>query len=55
MSKALVVAVHPDDEILGLGGIVIRRTRAGDEVRSVIICEGESLRYHNDVGQSTAI
>lgn len=55
MSKVLVVAAHPDDEVLGIGGIVLKHTAAGDEVRSVIFCEGESLRYHGDVGQSTAI
>lgn len=55
MRKVLVVAAHPDDELLGIGGIVLRHTSAGDEVRSVIMCEGESLRYHEDVGQSTAI
>ena len=53
--KVLVVAAHPDDELLGIGGIVLRHTNAGDEVRSVIMCEGESLRYHADVGQSKAI
>ena len=55
MSKVLVIAAHPDDELLGIGGIVLKHTAAGDEVRSVIFCEGESLRYHGDVGQSTAI
>lgn len=56
MSKRiLVVAAHPDDELLGIGGIVIKHVRAGDEVRSVIMCEGESLRYHEDVGQNAAI
>ena len=53
--KVLVVAAHPDDELLGIGGIVLRHTGAGDEVRSVIMCEGESLRYKADVGQSKAI
>lgn len=55
MNKVLVVAAHPDDELLGVGGIVIKHVQAGDEVRSVIMCEGESLRYKGDVGQSTAI
>lgn len=55
MNKILVVAAHPDDELLGVGGIVARHTAAGDEVRSVIMCEGESLRYHGDVGQNKAI
>ncbi|MBR3525253.1 MAG: PIG-L family deacetylase [Lachnospiraceae bacterium] len=55
MHKVLVVAAHPDDELLGIGGIVIRHVKAGDEVRSVIMCEGESLRYGGDVGQPKAI
>jgi len=55
MHKVLVIAAHPDDELLGIGGIVAKHTAAGDEVRSVIMCEGESLRYHGDVGQTRAI
>lgn len=55
MKKVLVVAAHPDDELLGVGGTVARHVRAGDEVYSVIACEGESLRYHKDVGQAEAI
>lgn len=55
MNKVLVIAAHPDDELLGIGGIVAKHSQAGDEVRSVIMCEGESHRYHEDVGQSVAI
>lgn len=55
MSRVLVVAAHPDDELLGIGGIVCRHTQNGDTVRSVIMCEGESIRYAKDVGQKTAM
>lgn len=55
MKKVLVVAAHPDDELLGVGGTVARHVQAGDEVYSVIVCEGESLRYQKDVGQAEAI
>ena len=55
MERVLVIAAHPDDELLGIGGIVIKHAQAGDEVRSIIMCEGDSLRYHDDVGQNTAI
>lgn len=55
MSRVLVVAAHPDDELLGIGGIVKKHTLKGDRVRSIIMCEGESLRYGENVGQSTAI
>jgi len=55
MKKVLVVAAHPDDELLGVGGTVAKHALAGDEVYSAIMCEGESLRYKKDVGQNTAI
>ena len=49
----LVIAAHPDDEILGCGGTVALHTRRGDRVTAVIVCEGESLRYGpNGVGQA---
>ena len=40
-----MIAAHPDDELLGCGGTVARHTAAGARVTSVIVCEGESLRY----------
>jgi LmbE family N-acetylglucosaminyl deacetylase len=54
--RVLVIAAHPDDELLGCGGTVARHVRAGDCVTSVIVCEGESLRYGpNGVGQGSHI
>jgi len=41
----LVVAAHPDDEILGCGGTMTRLAREGDEVRIAILAEGMSSRY----------
>lgn len=54
MSKrVLVIAAHPDDELLGCGGTAALHARAGDAVTAVIACEGESLRYGpNGVGQN---
>ncbi len=43
--RILVVAAHPDDEVLGCGGTMAMHTDSGDEVRVLIACEGESLRY----------
>src|SRR2546430_9143602 len=43
--RVLVIAAHPDDELLGCGGTLALHARAGDEVTAVIACEGESLRY----------
>ena len=40
MKKILVVAPHPDDEILGVGGTMIKRIKDGDEVYVCIITKG---------------
>jgi len=54
--RVLVIAAHPDDELLGCGGTVALQAKAGDEVTSVIVCEGESLRYGlQGVGQTEHI
>ncbi len=55
MKRVLVVAAHPDDEILGIGGTIAKHVQQGDVVRSVVMCEGESLRYGEDVGQNFAM
>ncbi len=44
-NSVLVVAAHPDDEILGCGGAITRLAREGHEVRIVILAEGMSSRY----------
>jgi N-acetylglucosamine malate deacetylase 1 len=52
-NRVLVIAAHPDDEVLGCGGTVALHTRAGDCVTALIACEGESLRYGvGGVGQA---
>lgn len=43
--QILVLAAHPDDELLGCGGTLALHTSQGDHVTAVIACEGESLRY----------
>ncbi len=39
-ARALVLAPHPDDEVLGCGGALCRHTRAGDPVRIVFLTDG---------------
>ena len=43
-NKVLVIAAHPDDELLGCGATVALHSKKGDTVRSIIVCEGESMR-----------
>ena len=43
--KVLVVAAHPDDEVLGCGGTIGRSAAAGDEVHIAILGEGITSRY----------
>jgi LmbE family N-acetylglucosaminyl deacetylase len=43
--SVLIIAAHPDDEILGCGGTAALHAAAGCSVTSVVVCEGESLRY----------
>jgi LmbE family N-acetylglucosaminyl deacetylase len=51
-NTVLVIAAHPDDELLGCGGTLALHAQAGDPVTVVVACEGESLRYGPEgVGQ----
>lgn len=43
--KILAIAAHPDDEVLGVGGTLIRHFKDGDEVRVLIVCSAHSIRY----------
>ena len=46
--NVLVLAAHPDDELLGLGGTVARHVDAGDQVTAVIASEGATSRYASE-------
>lgn len=54
MKKVLVIAAHPDDEILGCGGTVAKHIKNGDHVKSIILCEGETMRNQNSIEKGNA-
>lgn len=49
MTKVLVIAAHPDDEILGAGGTLAKHVRSGAEVHALVLSEGVTSRYQADM------
>jgi LmbE family N-acetylglucosaminyl deacetylase len=43
--KVLVIAAHPDDEVLGCGGTICRLSREGHDVHIAILGEGITSRF----------
>jgi LmbE family N-acetylglucosaminyl deacetylase len=49
MSRILVIAAHPDDEVLGMGGtIAMHAVVREDPVRIVCVTDGSSTQYPGD-------
>lgn len=47
MTSILVVAAHPDDEVLGCGGYIAARVKSGDEVVVTFLSDGVTSREEN--------
>mgnify|MGYP003429478060 CR=1 FL=1 len=47
MSVILVVAAHPDDEILGVGATIAKRVAQGDIAYALILGEGQTSRWED--------
>lgn len=47
MKRVLIVAAHPDDEILGCGGLLSKYQSKGVTFKIVFIGEGSSCRFKN--------
>ena len=48
MNRILIIAAHPDDDILGCGGYISKYSNK-HKIRVVFIAEGSSCRYENCV------
>ena len=47
MDRILVIGAHPDDETLGLGGTIAKKSKSGDSVFVLIFTDGEIARKVN--------
>ena len=47
MKKIFIVAAHPDDEVLGCGGTILKHKKNGDKIFVLFVSEGVSARYKN--------
>ena len=52
--SVVVVAAHPDDEVLGAGGIIALLARAGRRIRLVAVTDGEASHPGADPRRLTA-
>jgi LmbE family N-acetylglucosaminyl deacetylase len=48
MTRVLVIAAHPDDEVLGMGGTIALHADSGDQLRIVCVTDGSSTQYPGD-------
>lgn len=47
MKKVLVIAAHPDDEVLGMGGTIAKLVKNGCVVDVMIVTDGSSSQYRD--------
>lgn len=47
--KILIIAAHPDDEILGVGGTINKYIKEGHEVYVYIVTDGSTAQYTDDL------
>jgi LmbE family N-acetylglucosaminyl deacetylase len=45
--NVLVIGAHPDDEVLGVGGTIVRHVQAGDRVYVYLLTDGHTSRYND--------
>lgn len=55
MEKILIIAAHPDDEILGCGGVISKYISEGSAVKIVVLGEGSTCRFEDINGEQARL
>ena len=45
--RILILVAHPDDEVLGMGGTILRHSQKGDLVKVVYFADRKSTRLNS--------
>lgn len=53
MNNILIIAAHPDDEVLGCGATIAKHVKNGDNVKVLFLADGYSSR-DNDINRETS-
>lgn len=53
MANVMVIAAHPDDEILGLAGTLAKHVDRGDSVTCIILGEGITSRFDERIASNS--
>ena len=48
IKNIVCIAAHPDDEVLGLGGTLIKHANSGDKVFIILLSEGENSKIEKN-------
>tara|TARA_A100001015_G_scaffold318131_1_gene437035 strand:- start:519 stop:1208 length:690 start_codon:yes stop_codon:yes gene_type:complete len=48
MKKILIIAAHPDDEVLGCGGLIAKHIKQKNKIRIVFLAEGVTARFSKE-------
>ena len=52
--KVLIVVAHPDDEVLGMGGTILKHSKNGDSVTIAYLTTGITSRRSSDYNNSSS-
>ena len=51
MEKILIICAHPDDEVLGCGGTLLKHKKLKDQINILFVFEGSSAKNKNNINE----